>query len=104
MKKSGKILVFSAAMIAAAGLTGCEKTPSDLAKEMYDVLSDNFAPSQNVEPCVYAGPDFYEDYTESDNVAPPVYAGPEFFDDYAGESGGSARDDNVDIDQKKPAT
>ena len=43
MKKSGKILVFSAAMIAAAGLTGCEKTPSDIAKEMYDVLSDNFA-------------------------------------------------------------
>ncbi len=88
MKKSGKILTFSAAMLASAGLSGCSTVPAELAKELYSIFmnrAEDYDPDQNVEEDIYAGPDFYEDYYEEENIVPALYAGPDFYEDYSGE-------------------
>ena len=88
MKKSGKILTFSAAMLASAGLSGCSTVPAELAKELYNIFmnrAEDYDPDQNVEEDIYAGPDFYEDYYEEENIVPALYAGPDFYEDYNGE-------------------
>ncbi len=85
MKKTGKVLTFSAAMIASAGLSGCAKTPAELARELYNIVTgnqDDYDPSSNVEEALYAGPDYYDDYDSDDNVIEDIYAGPDFYDDY----------------------
>ncbi len=88
MKKSGKILTFSAAMLASAGLSGCSKVPAELAKELYNIFmnkADNYDPGDNIEEDIYAGPDFYDDYYGEENIESVIYAGPDFYEDYSGE-------------------
>ena len=89
MKKTGKILTFSAAMIASAGLTGCSKIPAELAQELYSIFSgqaDDFDPDDNVGEDIYAGPDFYDDYYEEDNLEEALYAGPDYWDEPSEDS------------------
>ena len=85
MKKTGKILTFSAAMIASAGLTGCFLYPEPSLYAGPD-FSEDYKEEDNVQEAVYAGPDFYNDYNEEDNVNEDIYAGPDFWDESSDDS------------------
>ena len=104
MKKNGKVMVFSAAMIASTGLTGCAKAPAEVASELYNVIASrledlkqlqnnkenpnpgpqiiDYEPNDNVEEDIYGPPDFWDDYDGEDNIEETVYGPPDFYDDY----------------------
>ena len=92
MKKTGKIMAFSAAMIASAGLTGCAKAPAELADELYNIfaskledlkqLQNDFEPDDNFEEDIYGPPDFWDDYDGEDNIENTLYGPPDFYDEY----------------------
>ena len=85
MKKARKILAFSAAFAAAAGLSGCDSVSLRALLDLYR-NADRFSPDDNTPPVLYASPEYWDDYEPDANVEPDVYGPPEFWDEYEPET------------------
>ena len=85
MKKSGKVLAFSAAMIASASLTGCDMMPVEMIQDLYNSISggpEEYNPDDNLPEALYAGPDYWNNYDPEENIEDDIYAGPGYWDEY----------------------